>query len=230
MKFLVISDLHAANDVLDKMDSIFAEADGVLFAGDFAECFKPESGQDALKKLCSKHDSIFAVLGNCDNEDFLEDLDQADICVQKALVFHEGISFAGSGGATYFTGKTEFERSEEEILSDFDIVSNAVADTGDASLWASTLLISHNPPKDCKCDAVNPELHVGSQLFREFIQEKQPLAVICGHVHEAAAIDSIGNTLIMNPGSLAEGKYGWLELVKNDNGDWSLVAANLATL
>ena len=39
MKFLVISDLHAHNDVLDKMDAQFKEADGVLFAGDFAECF-----------------------------------------------------------------------------------------------------------------------------------------------------------------------------------------------
>ena len=70
MKFLVISDLHAHNDVLDKMDAQFKEADGVLFAGDFAECFKPETGEEALKLLCKKHDAIFAVLGNCDNEDF----------------------------------------------------------------------------------------------------------------------------------------------------------------
>ena len=52
MKFLVISDLHAKNDVLDKMDAQFKEADAVLFAGDFAECFKPETGADALHNLC----------------------------------------------------------------------------------------------------------------------------------------------------------------------------------
>ena len=34
MKLLVISDLHAHNDVLDKMDDIFKQADAVLFAGD----------------------------------------------------------------------------------------------------------------------------------------------------------------------------------------------------
>ena len=73
MKLLVISDLHANNSVLDKMDNIFSEADAVLFAGDFAECFKPETGTEALKRLCAKHDSIFAVLGNCDNIDFLEE-------------------------------------------------------------------------------------------------------------------------------------------------------------
>ena len=74
MKLLVISDLHAHNDVLDKMDSLFEQADAVAFGGDFAECFKPETGKAALEKLCSKHDTIFAVLGNCDNEDFMDAL------------------------------------------------------------------------------------------------------------------------------------------------------------
>ena len=104
MKFLVISDLHAHNDVLDKMDAQFKEADGVLFAGDFAECFKPETGEEALKLLCKKHDAIFAVLGNCDNEDFLEDLEAQDVCVEKSLAFFDGLAVAGSGGGTVLTG------------------------------------------------------------------------------------------------------------------------------
>ena len=113
MKFLVLSDLHANNSVLDKMDSLFSEADGVIFAGDFAECFKPETGKAALEALCTKHDSIFAVLGNCDEPEFIEELEEYDICVERSLVFHEGLAFAGSGGGTKFTGKTEFERTED---------------------------------------------------------------------------------------------------------------------
>ena len=140
MKLLVISDLHANNAILDKMDTIFSQADAVLFAGDFAECFKPETGKAALEKLCSKHDSIFAVLGNCDNEDFLEDIESADLSIEKTLVFHEGLALSGAGGGTYFTGKTEFERSEEEILSDFGIIDNSIKETGDSSLWAKTIL------------------------------------------------------------------------------------------
>ena len=54
MKLLVISDLHAHNDVLDKMDSLFEQADAVLFGGDFAECFKPETGKEALEKLAGQ--------------------------------------------------------------------------------------------------------------------------------------------------------------------------------
>ncbi|MCR4736182.1 MAG: metallophosphoesterase [Treponema sp.] len=230
MKLLVLSDLHAANDNLDKLDAEFEKADAVLFGGDFAECFKPETGKEALEKLCSKHETIFAVLGNCDNEDFMEELENQDVCVEKTLVFHEGLAIAGSGGGTYFTGKTEFERSEEEILSDFDIVLNSVEQTGDQSLWKNLILISHNPPKDTKCDAVNESLHAGSAQFTDFIKAHQPLAVICGHIHEGCGIDKIGESLIINPGALLEGNYAWLELSKDSEGFYKVDNAELKKL
>ena len=223
MKLLVISDLHAHNDVLDKMDDIFTKADAVLFGGDFAECFKPETGEEALEKLCSKHDTIFAVLGNCDNEVFLEDLEEKDVCVEKALLFHEGLAFGGSGGGTKFTGKTEFERTDEECLSDFDIIVNSVEQGGDSSLWRNTILISHNPPKGKTVDKVNAALHAGSQQFTDFIIEHKPLAVICGHIHEGRGVEKIGDTTVINPGSLGEkGTYVWLTVEKQD-GDWKVI-------
>lgn len=230
MKLLVISDLHAHNDVLDKMDEQFKAADAVIFAGDFAECFKPETGKDALEKLCSKHENIFAVLGNCDNEDFMEDLDNQDINVEKALVFHEGLAFAGSGGGTKFTGKTEFEREENECLSDFDIVTNSVEQSGDASLWKSLILISHNPPVADKLDSFDGVHHAGSQKFTDFINKNQPLAVICGHIHEGTGIEKMGETVVINPGSLGEkGTYVWLEVEKSGD-DWKVVSTELCNL
>ena len=230
MKLLVISDLHAHNDVLDKMDSLFEEAYAVIFGGDFAECFKPETGKGALEKLCSKHESIFAVLGNCDNEDFLEELEAQDISVEKSLVFHDGLAFAGSGGGTYFTGKTEFERTEDECLSDFDIVKNSVEQTGDASLWQSLILISHNPPVGEKLDSFDGEHHVGSQKFTDFIKENKPLAVVCGHIHEGTGIEKFGDTVVINPGSLGEAEtYAWLEVEKDGDG-WKVVKAEMGKL
>ena len=230
MKLLVISDLHAHNDVLDKMDEIFKQADAVIFGGDFAECFKPETGKEALERLCKKHDSIFAVLGNCDNEDFLEDLEDADISVEKSLVFHEGLAFAGSGGGTKFTGKTEFERTEDECLSDFDIVVNSVEQSGDASLWKSLILVSHNPPVAEKLDSFDGEHHAGSQKFTDFIKEHKPLAVVCGHIHEGTGIEKIGETTVINPGSLGEaGTYVWLDLEKAGD-DWKVKNTELCKL
>lgn len=226
MNFLVISDLHANNSVLDKLDEEFKKADAVLFGGDFAECFKPETGKAALEALCQKHENILAVLGNCDNEDFLESIEEKDISVEKSMVFHEGLAFAGSGGGTIFTGKTEFERTEEDILSDYDIVKDSVEQSGDESLWKSLILISHNPPKDTKCDAVNADLHAGSQLFTDFIKEKQPLAVVCGHIHEGCGIDKIGNTVVINPGALLEGHYATMKVEKKGD-DWQVTDTEL---
>lgn len=229
MKFLVLSDLHANNEMIGKLDAQFAEADAVLFAGDFAECFKPETGKDALEALCEKHETIFAVLGNCDNPDFIDELDEKDISVEKSLVFHQGLAFAGSSGGTIFTGKTENERTEEDILSDFDIVKNSIKDGGDKSLWNSLILISHNPPKGEKCDAVNAELHAGSQMFTDFIMENQPLAVICGHIHEGVGVEKMGETTVINPGCLQEGKYAWME-VEKEGDDWKVTKAELKQL
>ena len=227
MKILVISDLHAHNDVLDKMDSVFAQADAVIFAGDFAECFKPETGKEALERLCAKHENIFAVLGNYDNEDFMEELENQDICVEKALVFHEGLAFAGSGGGTIFTGKTEFERTEDEVLSDFDIVVNSVEQTGDSSLWNSLILISHNPPVGDKIDSFDGEHHAGSQKFTDFIKSNKPLAVVCGHIHEGTNIEKIGDTVVINPGSLGEKEtYVWLNVEKDGDG-WKVVSTEM---
>jgi len=229
MKLLVISDLHANNAVLDKMDEVFSSADAVLFAGDYAECFKPETGEGALKALCAKHETIFSVLGNCDNEVFLEDLEEQDVCVEKTLAFHEGLAIAGAGGGTYFTGKTEFERTEEEILADFEIVENSVSESSDDSLWKNLILISHNPPKCQLCDKVNETLHAGSQLFTDYIEKNQPLAVVCGHIHEGIGIEKIGGTTVINPGSLGEGNYAWMELEKKD-GFWKVVKTELCKL
>lgn len=230
MKILVISDLHAHNDVLDKMDAQFKEADAVIFGGDFAECFKPETGKSALDALCLRHDTIFSVLGNCDNETFLVDMEEKDVSIEKTLVFHEGLALAGAGGGTVFTGKTEFERSEDEIMSDFDIVLNSIKETGDESLWKSLVLVCHNPPICGNLDSFDGEHHAGSQKFTDFIKEHQPLAVVCGHIHEGTGIDKIGDTVVINPGSLGEkGTYVWLEVEKSADA-WTVTKCELNTL
>lgn len=218
MKFLVISDLHGNIDVLEKLDFEFNNVDGVLFAGDFAECFNIPTGKPALEALCKKHEVIFSVLGNCDEPSFVEELDDKDINVEKTLVYHHGIAIVGAGGGTKFTGKTPNEREESEIISDFNILNTSESDIQGSNEWDNLIIISHNPPKDTKCDAVNEDLHAGSELFRNLIEEKQPLAVVCGHIHEGRGVDSIGKTTVINPGPLCEGFYAILNIcVENDN-------------
>ncbi len=211
MKFLVISDLHGNLDVLDKMQDIFKEADAVLFAGDFAKFGEPATGLPALEKLCSMHDSIYSVIGNCDEPAFLSELDSRDISVERTLTSLDGLSLAGSGGGSKFTGTTPFERTDEELLSDFGMITSQ----GEGE-WNNLIAIMHNPPKDTNCDMILGGIHVGSPLLRKFIEDYKPLAVVTGHIHESVGIDKIGNTTVVNPGPLAEGHYAWLTLGKTE--------------
>lgn len=224
MKFLVITDLHGNLSVLDKMDKQFAEADAVLFAGDFAECFKTETGLPALEKLCKKHDTIFSVIGNCDEPSFLDETEAKDISVQGSMVFHEGLVFAGSGGGTKFTGDTPNERTEEELVGDLSILTKEENQT-----WDNLILIMHNPPKDTKCDMIPNGMHVGSQMLREFIEQTKPLAVITGHIHEGIGIDKIGDTVVINAGPLTDGNYAWLDVSKAGD-SWKVDNAELKKL
>lgn len=224
MKFLVISDLHGNLEVLDKMDEIFKQVDGVIFAGDFAKFGSEETGLPALEKLCSKHDTIFSVIGNCDNPSFIEETEKRDISVEKQLVMYEGLAFAGSGGGSKFTGTTPNEKSEEELMADFKIIT----EQGEQE-WSNLIAVSHNPPKNTDCDKISGGVHVGSQLFTQFIEQYKPLAVVTGHIHESVGICKVGATTVINPGALLEEKYAWLEVAK-ENGEWKVVSAELKSL
>ncbi|HUH44711.1 MAG TPA: metallophosphoesterase family protein [Treponemataceae bacterium] len=211
MRFLVISDIHGDLAYLSKLEEEFVQADAVICAGDFAEVFKEETGVPVLEALVKKHETIFSVLGNCDPPSFLEKLESYDVSVQGLIASFEGLTFIGAGGATRFTGQTPNEISEEEILGDIALVQN-----GEDAPWDNLVMIIHNPPHDTKLDRVSMGLHVGSKKIREAVEEIKPLVLVSGHIHESFAIDRLGNTLLINPGSLAEGRYAILEIEKKN--------------
>ena len=229
MRFLVLSDIHGDTAVLDALDDEFAAADAVLFAGDFARFNEPETGLPVLHALVKKHETLFSVLGNCDKPEFIQELERLDVSVQGDMVFRDGLVFAGSGGALRFTGTTPNERSDEELVSYLHIILEQTVEHSEHSgMWRNMILLIHQPPKDTLCDQIESGAHVGSPLLKEFIEKTQPLAVITGHIHESAAVDHIGSTLIINPGAAAEGKYAILEITA-DNDEWHIQNADLKT-
>lgn len=230
MKILIISDAHGNVENIEKLSEQAKNADLVLFGGDFAKFNCPETGKPALEALVKNSDSVFAVLGNCDEPDFISEIEDADICVQKSMVFKDGLVIAGSGGGSKFSGDTPFERTEEELVQDFDVIKNSLSQIADDDGKCSSLvLIMHNPPKDTKTDVIPGDIHVGSQKLREFIEITQPVLVVTGHIHESAGIDKIGDSTVINPGALMEGKYALAELEKTDE-KWVVKSAELRSL
>ena len=231
MKFLVISDIHGDLDNLDKLDACFKEADAVLFGGDYAKFEHLETAKPVLEKITKKHENVFSVLGNCDSPDFLSEIEGADVSVEASLAFFEGTAICGSGGGTKFTGTTPFEREEDEIISDYNVVEDSSAECADENgHWSNLILIMHNPPKDTACDKLPNGIHVGSEKLSEYIKKRSPFLVVTGHIHESAGIEKTDTTTIVNPGSLVEGKYAWVEAEKDSDGKWSVTKAELKCL
>ncbi len=210
MKFLVLSDIHGSVDMIDKLDTQFSKADAVLVAGDFAEFGVLSSAEPTLKHLLSKHERFYCVSGNCDEESFVEIMDAYDVSVQKSIVFAEGLCFSGSGGSLHFSNNTPFERDDEDLINDLHMVRN-LPETN------NLILLIHQPPFNTKLDVISAGVHVGSKLVRSFIEEYKPLLVVSGHIHESFAIDTLGDSTLINPGSLAEGRYAFFDLVKENN-------------
>ena len=48
---------------------------------------------------------------------------------------------------------------------------------------------------------IAPVIGVGSIAVRQFIEERQPLIALHGHVHESRGAEQIGRTICLNPGS-----------------------------
>ncbi|HMI32072.1 MAG TPA: metallophosphoesterase [Candidatus Limnocylindrales bacterium] len=63
----------------------------------------------------------------------------------------------------------------------------------------------HGPPHGTALDLIHGEVHVGSRQVRKFLEERQPLLSLHGHIHESPAVsgkfaDRLGSTVCVNPG------------------------------
>lgn len=228
MNILIFSDGHGDQTKLEALTEEFKKADIVFFGGDAAKFGKISTGLPFIKTLASLHDEVFAVTGNCDEPSFIDVLEEYNMNVEKTLSYYNGLVMAGSGGGSKFTRLTPNERTDEELVSDLALVTKAA--TEEKTFWDNLILIMHNPPKNTKTDRTSAGMHVGSPLLREFIETYKPLLVVTGHIHEAASIDYIGESCVVNPGALADGFYATAELEGGGKNPFKIKSIELKSL
>ena len=83
------------------------------------------------------------------------------------------------------------------------------------SLGKVDLLVSHTPPHGSAADALGGR-HVGSITVREYCLKAEPIAVSCGHIHEARSVSTLGRTLVVNAGPAKGGNAALLEITGNE--------------
>ncbi len=191
MKLLLFSDIHINRMACEKISEKSGDVDLLLGAGDFATVRRGLKKTIEFLSVIKK--PTLLVPGNSESYDELKEAcqtwDQATVLHGSGTRF-EGIEFYGLGGGIPVTpfGSWSYDFTEEEAEELLrDCPANAV-------------LISHSPPKGI-ADVSSIGRSLGSVAVRNFIDEKTPKLVVCGHIHESAGqIVEIGGTTVINAG------------------------------
>ena len=212
MNILVISDVH--NDVetmmvyIDKLALL--DFDVVVVPGDFTDVNVPKGfkqtdiGRLILEELNSLKKPILALPGNQDKE-LIPVFEEMGVTLHGVGKIIENVGFYGFGGAATPFG-TSFEPTEREIKLGLENAYNMVKKSG------QKIQVTHNPPARTKLDKIASGAHVGSEVVRKFIEERQPDVAICAHIHEARGVDDLGTTKMVNSGRFPEGYCGFISI------------------
>ncbi len=212
-----LSDIHGKTSRMEKLGELSGE-DLVLLVGDITHFGKKDAAQKVLGALSHCPAKILAVPGNCDHPEVGRFLDDANINIHARHRVMGGVAFLGIGASLPTPFNTPYEISEAAFER---ALTKAAANLpGDIPL----ILVAHQPPIHTACDRIHDGTHVGSRSVRNFIERHRPLVCFTGHIHESRAIDHIGETAVINPGSFAAGGYARVEVAE------SLISAEILDL
>lgn len=196
-----------------------------------------KAGENVLKFLDGLGKPGFYVFGNGDNEwynhyfsskfigakksrlNFLKKIKNIKEMTYKIRKY-KGISFLGFGG--YMDAIANKSHRDEEWQKRVDLRTKK-AEKRIYSLIKKivrkSIFVFHYPPLgvfDKVLDKKNPFCggSTGISAFRKAILKKKPFLVLCGHMHEYQGRKRLGNSIVVNPGEAAKGKFAIIDLDK----------------
>jgi Icc-related predicted phosphoesterase len=191
MKLLLFSDIHCDVKRCELLVERSKDVDVVIGAGDFANFHRDLNHSIEVLKRTMKQTIL--VPGN--SESFEELVDACKDWKESRVLHGSGLrlndyDFYGVGGGIPITpfGDWSYDFSEEEAK---ELLSECPS---------GAILVTHSPPKGV-LDKSSLGKSLGSKSIRETILEKNPLLVVCGHIHESSGKNSkLGNSKVVNAG------------------------------
>lgn len=206
MKIAGITDIHGDTAALAKARAAMDAVDVILLVGDITNFGRQAETEALLAELSNNGEKLLAVTGNCDHPEVDAYLSQGGVNIHGRAAVIDNVAFLGLGGSLITPFGTPNEYTEQDLKAALEQGVDQVED--DLPL----VLVSHQPPYKTACDRLASGEHVGSKVVREFIEKYQPVVCFTGHIHEARAVDQIGDTRIMNPGLLNKGYISFARL------------------
>ncbi|MEW6328368.1 MAG: metallophosphoesterase [Thermodesulfobacteriota bacterium] len=200
MRIIAFGDIHERTENIEKIRDL-SLADCVIITGDLTNVGGIDKARVVLENIRRYNSKVYAQAGNFDQRTVQNYLTELEINLHANGFLLENIGIFGVGGSNYTPFNTPIEYSEEEIKN---FIYQGHEKVKDAAL---KIFVTHAPPFKTTVDVVTGGRHVGSKAVRSFIEEHQPQVCITGHIHEAAGRDTIGQTMIINPGMLKNGGY-----------------------
>ncbi len=201
MKLVSFGDVHMATRNLERMGAELSDTDLIVISGDLTNFGGADDARqvlDAARGVCAR---VLALPGNLDRREVIPYLEEEGVALHGRGTVIDGVAIFGCGGSNITPFKTPIELTEDEIYETLCRGYQQVRDR------RPLLMICHTPPFNTKCDRLINGTAVGSTAARRFIEEVRPEVCISGHIHESAAVDTIGPTTVLNAGPFKGGGY-----------------------
>jgi hypothetical protein len=200
MRIIAFGDIHMNPGAVESIPGIDS-ADYIIITGDITNFGFRSDAEKVINTLMTVNANILGVAGNLDQPDVARYLEDIGLSLHGKGRIIDGVGIVGLGGSNYTPFNTPNEFSEEELS---DLLATGISQVGDVK---HHILVSHVPPFQTKVDKLLNGSYVGSTAVRTYIEEKQPLFCLSGHIHESRGQDYIGRTLILNSGAVRDGGY-----------------------
>lgn len=204
MKLLALTDIHGA---YDKAADIIRKEPGIaaiIIGGDLTTNGSPAEVRDVLGRFKATGLPLITVAGNMDPVELEPAFAENSILVNGCGTLLDDVGIFGVSGSPFTPMHTPNEISEEEIAF------RAHAGWKDIQAARIKIFVPHAPPHNTNLDALRSGQHVGSTSVRKFVEQFQPHAVVCGHIHESRNTDRLGKSVMVNCGPCASGFYAIL--------------------
>ena len=205
MKILCITDLHENAKALERILADAGPVDLILFGGDITHFGTPDDAERLIGPAGETGTKVLAVAGNCDSAAVDRRLSELGVSLSGRGVMHENIGLHGLPAMPPWRS-TMYQFIEAELAEMLEAGYAQIDGT------AVHVVLSHAPPHGGKLDRTHLFQHVGSTALREFIDERQPNLVLCGHIHESRGVEKSGRTTIANCGASRARYYAIAEV------------------
>ncbi len=210
MKILAMGDIHGqCQKIFNYLQQ--NKLDLIILTGDITHFGPSKLGEEILNEICISNVPTLAIPGNCDPTCIYGEIEDSNaINIHNKSIIIKNIGICGFGGSNVTPFDTPLEFAEVQIYHELKTLMKQIEDQ------EIQILVTHAPPHNTKADILPSGEHVGSESIRKIIEEFQPSLNICGHIHEAKAIDKIGKTIVVNPGETSHGFASIIDITETN--------------